>query len=89
MRPSPLEHYNSLAPVMPPNANKIILVDDVVTRGSSAIGAAWRIVEANPDAEVSLFAIARTVRDDDVKNFTDIVTGTITWHGGNSLTREP
>lgn len=89
-RPSPEEHYNSYKPALPIHANSIILVDDVVTRGATALGAAWRILEAIPEVDIKLFAVARTIsQDEEVREFVDPVTGTITHWGSNSLDRRP
>jgi hypothetical protein len=88
-RPSPLEHFASLGPALPVGAGRIILVDDVVTRGSTALGAAWRLLEAMPDVEVALFALARTVPDGAAGGFVDVVRGTIEHGGGNWLERKP
>lgn len=88
-RPSPLEHHGSFAPVLPVRASTIILVDDVVTRGSTALGGAWRILEAMPEANVKLFAMARTVSDGDVDGPVDLVVGTVEHRGGNRLVRSP
>lgn len=88
-RPSPQEHYNSLAPAIPIQSDSIILVDDVITRGSTALGAAWRVLEAMPAATVKVFAMARTLADSKVGEFTDIVAGTIEQQGENFLVREP
>lgn len=88
-RPSPLEHYNSFAPVLPVRASTIILVDDVVTRGSTALGAAWRILDAMPTVNIKLFAMARTVLDGEVRGLVDLVVGTIEQTSSNFLKRTP
>lgn len=60
-RPSPQRHYDSfrvnklLAPTQ-----RVVVVDDVITKGATAIAAASRIKEAMPDVEVSVFALLRT-----------------------------
>ena len=60
-RPSVLTHYDSLeADSLLHVGSRIVLVDDVVTKGSTAIAAASRLAEAYPDAEISLFALIRT-----------------------------
>jgi predicted amidophosphoribosyltransferase len=56
-----LDHYASFGPALPLRAGRIILVDEVVTRGSTALGAAWRLLEAMPDVSIMLLALARTV----------------------------
>lgn len=88
-RPSPLAHYESFAPVLPARTSTIILVDDIVTRGATALGAAWCILDAMPEVSVKLFAMARTMRDDEVRGLVDLVVGTITQEGPNFLKRAP
>ena len=39
---------------------KLTLVDDVLTKGSTAIGAAWRILHELPQADVKVFSVFRT-----------------------------
>ena len=87
-RPSPRDHYSSFRAV-PVKAERIILVDDVVTRGSTALGAAWRLLEVMPVAQVKLFAVARTMRDHEVRGSIDIVLGTIELQSPNYLLRSP
>lgn len=63
-RPTPTIHYESLkvsSSLFPPEI--IILVDDVVTRGSSFLAGAARIQEAFPNAKITAFAAMRTVSD--------------------------
>lgn len=60
-RPTPLEHYKTMAVkalIDPPQ--KIILVDDVITKGATFAGAAARLAEAFPKADIRAFAMART-----------------------------
>lgn len=87
-RPTPQEHYESLAVLYPIRADRIILVDDVITRGSTALGAAWRIFEAMPGTEIKVFAIARTLPAEEVNGIVDIQIGTIQL-SGESLHRTP
>jgi hypothetical protein len=60
-RPGIPEHYASfIAHQRIDVSDRILLVDDVVTKGSTAIAAASHIIEAYPDASVHLFAVIRT-----------------------------
>ena len=62
-RPNATRHYESMTVEVPMHEaapTSILLVDDVVTRGATAMGAAARLHEAFPDAAIQLFAIART-----------------------------
>lgn len=61
-RPTPTQHYNSMAiegNLTPPK--KIILVDDIITRGSTIIAAANRLLDVFPSARISAFAAIRTI----------------------------
>lgn len=87
-RPSPAEHLKSFSRVLPVQPPKIVLVDDIITRGSTALAAAWAILEAMPEAEVKSFAIARTIGDEPA-DIVDIVVGKVVHEGGNFLHREP
>ena len=44
-----------------PPPEKFLLVDDIVTRGATLFGAANRLLEAFPKAQVRAFAAMRTV----------------------------
>jgi hypothetical protein len=88
-RPSPEEHYASLAAGLPPQAERVILVDDVITRGASAMGAYWRLLDILPSAEIHLFAIARTVQDEAPEEAIDCVLGSVVYQGNNWLERNP
>ncbi len=89
-RPSPREHYDSLEMLLaPPTAKAIVLVDDVITRGATALGAAWRILEGMPEVDVKVFAIARTVPAEQATRLVDIQVGTIELKGTNWITRTP
>lgn len=60
-RPTPREHYDSMkVKALIEAPDKIVLVDDVITKGATFAGAAVRLMEAFPEAEVRAFAMART-----------------------------
>lgn len=62
-RPSAHDHYNSMAVDAPLGwPPRLLLVDDVVTKGASLIGAASRLREAAPHSEIVAFAMVRTLR---------------------------
>ena len=87
-RPSPKEHLKSFAPVLPIKGRCFLLVDDIITRGSTALAATWAILKVMPDADVTAFAVARTVWEKP-QEIVDIVVGEVVHNGGNSLRREP
>lgn len=60
-RPTVDKHYASLlAHARVDVTDRIVLVDDVITKGATAIAAASRLEETYPDAEIALFAAIRT-----------------------------
>lgn len=83
-RLDPQEHYDSMA-VSSPNifmGETIVLVDDFVTRGSTLIGAASRITESFPKANVVAFVIVRTVYSHLLEKLIAPCLGTITCENG-------
>jgi len=42
---------------------QILLVDDIITRGATALGAANKLAEAFPLAQIRAFAAMRTISD--------------------------
>ena len=64
-RPKAIDHYNSLSVETLSKADEILLVDDVVTRGATIIGAANRLADVFPNARIRAFAVIRTVTDPD------------------------
>ncbi len=78
-RPTPTDHFESLA--VQGNlgsAEDIVLIDDIVTRGHTMIGAANRLLEAFPSARICAFAAMRTVSDwMDFSHIYDPKTGSI------------
>lgn len=61
-RPKVTTHFESLAvqgTMTPPD--DVLLIDDIVTRGATLLGAANRLLDAFPNARVRAFAAMRTV----------------------------
>ena len=82
-RPTVQQHYQSFA-VIPSStpAKKIVLVDDVITKGRTLAAAAMRLQEAFPNAEVRAFALVRTMGFVlDVPRLFDPCQGEIRWDG--------
>jgi len=77
-RPSAEEHYATIAvaPTLLTPA-RVLLVDDVVTRGATLLGAASRIQEAFPECELRGFALVRTESFDEVTAVRDPRVGII------------
>ena len=68
-RPSPEQHAASLRcqsrPASPPT--RITIVDDIVTRGSTLLGAAWVLTELVPQATIRALAVVRTMTGADIE----------------------
>ncbi|MBL8144457.1 MAG: hypothetical protein JNM38_25300 [Acidobacteria bacterium] len=63
-RPTVQEHVASLhAQASVDVEDVVVLVDDVVTRGSTILGCAWRLADVMPKVTIRAFAFARTLRD--------------------------
>jgi hypothetical protein len=96
-RPSVREHYESFAIVRGANtaavqrhtAAKIVLVDDVITKGRTLLAAAARLQAEWPHADIRAFAMIRTVGF--VPRMTQLLElchGVVRWAGGDAR-REP
>ncbi len=71
-RPTAYEQYRTMGVTsMLTEPKEILLVDDVVTRGATFLGAASRLAEACPHAHIRAFAAMRTVSN--VSEFHNIV----------------
>jgi len=63
-RPSPTEQYQSMGvqgTVSDLKPKQIVMIDDIVTRGSTFLGAANRLWEVFPEAQIWAFAGMRTI----------------------------
>ncbi len=89
-RPSPQEHYSSMSVSKSiSDFRKAILVDDVVTRGSTFLGSANRLIEYFPKVDIKCFAAIRTVSNpSDFVNWFKPVKGQID-SSLNGATRRP
>ncbi|MBI1379902.1 MAG: hypothetical protein GC161_02295 [Planctomycetaceae bacterium] len=68
---------------------RLVVVDDVVTKGATLLASALRLQEAFPTAEVRCFAMVRTLgREPDVPQVLDPCVGEIRWDG-EDVWREP
>jgi len=85
-RPTVAEHYTSFA-VEPGQVRleRIVLVDDVVTKGRTLLAAAARMREAFPVADIRAFALIRTMGlVPGVEHLLDPCVGEITWRCGDA-----
>jgi hypothetical protein len=89
-RARPLEHFESLRvdrTLLEPD--ELLLIDDVVTRGATLLGAASRLHEAFPRARIRAFAVVRTISNpEEFVGMLAPVIGRISLRAGNAF-REP
>jgi predicted amidophosphoribosyltransferase len=85
-RPTVNVHYESFSMerlAVPPA--KIVLVDDVVTKGRTLLAAASRVHEAFPSAQIRAFALVRTMGlSSGVQQLLDPCLGEIRWKAGDA-----
>jgi hypothetical protein len=61
-RPKAYQHYASLeVQKMLSESKEILLVDDIVTRGATILGAANKLIDVYPEAHIRAFAAMRTI----------------------------
>lgn len=89
-RPKTIQHYDSLQvreSLLEPK--EIVLVDDVITRGATVMGAVNILLEAFPKALIRVFVAMRTTSDPDkFSKIIDPCVGTISLVGEDTF-REP
>jgi len=85
-RPKAIQHYNSMkVKELLFNPKEIILIDDVITRGATTLGAVNKLIDAFSNARIRVFAVMRTISNPD--EFSEIIqpcTGTILLLGDNT-----
>jgi hypothetical protein len=89
-RPKPGEHYESIeCRKMVADRSSLCLIDDVITKGSTLLGAAARLQKTFPGANVSAFALVRTLGFvEDIATILEPAIGTIILRGDEAV-REP
>ena len=90
-RPTVWQHYASLAlgPVPKPEPQTLVLVDDVVTKGRTLLGAAACLSARLPHADIRACALIRTLGfASGVDRLIEPCEGLVYWAGGDAR-REP
>lgn len=90
-RPTALEHFQTMGVVQTiSRPEEIILVDDIVTRGATLLGAANRLLDSYPDARVRAFVAIRTQSNSfNFRNDKEPRVGMITLQRDGSTFRRP
>lgn len=78
-RPLPSEHYESLLVEKSLTmSNKVVLIDDVITRGATLIAAANKLIDTYPKIQILSFAAIRTISNSsEFSRWFDPVRGTV------------
>jgi uracil phosphoribosyltransferase len=85
-RPTVSAHYDSFA-IEPAGGapSRVMLVDDVVTKGRTLLAAAARLQEAFPATEIRAFAMLRTMGlAEGVNHLLEPCVGEIRWRAGDA-----
>jgi predicted amidophosphoribosyltransferase len=90
-RPKAIDHYKSMNVTrILSNPNEIILVEDVITRGATLLGAANLLAEAFPETPIRAFAAMRTISNpDEFSRLYDPCVGTIELQNNGETLRRP
>lgn len=89
-RPRANQHFESMAverSLIRPR--RVVLIDDVVTRGATFLGAASRVQSEIADAEIKAFALMRAITDGEIEGIRAPVVGVIDLDGGGESWRRP
>jgi predicted amidophosphoribosyltransferase len=89
-RPTTREHYESFSFSKPcEQLSKVILVDDVITKGRTLLAAAGRVRDVLPHADVRAFALIRTLgRSASLERLVQECQGVVKWSAGDAR-RDP
>jgi predicted amidophosphoribosyltransferase len=87
-RPTLQDHFDSFSvQVLTPAPTHIVVIDDVITAGTTMLAAAMRVALAYPNAQVRGFAIVRTESSGDITSFQDPTVGTVKPRGLRAVRR--
>ncbi len=89
-RPKPVDHYDSIEGTrMVADRTLLCLIDDVLTKGAAQPGAATRLQQTFPEANIIAFALVRTMGFvEDIDSMVEPAVGTVTLRGDEAV-REP
>jgi predicted amidophosphoribosyltransferase len=87
-RPTVRTHYDSLSVVrgadLPADA-RLLLIDDVVSKGRTLLAGAMRLQDAFPQAHITAFALLRTLGfKDHLQGLLEPCVGQIAWRAGDA-----
>ena len=89
-RPDAFMHYETISAVKVLAAPaRIVVVDDVVTRGCTLLASVSRIAEEYPHSQVSAFALTRAISHGEIDQIPSPAIGTIALHADGSTSRAP
>lgn len=84
-RPTVGAHYDSFSVAAAAVPSRIVLIDDVVTKGRTLLAAAARLKDASPNSEIRAFALLRTMgRIGGVERLLSPCVGEIRWRAGDA-----
>jgi predicted amidophosphoribosyltransferase len=87
-RPTAQRHFETMDVDGLVTSQPVVLVDDVVTRGATMVGAMSRLSAASAKPKIFGFAAARTISEGEVPEVFDPVVGTIDLRNGQTF-RKP
>ena len=89
-RPTLQQHCDSFSVLnLPDVPRRIVLVDDVITKGRTLLAAAAKLQEALPHTDIRAFALVRTMGFlPGVTRFLEPCQGVVRWAGGDAR-RDP
>jgi predicted amidophosphoribosyltransferase len=90
-RPKAVDHYRTIGiqKIFAEEPEEILLIDDVVTRGATLLGAANKLADVFPNAKIRAFAVMRTISvPEEFKAIISPCKGTIQLFGVDTY-REP
>jgi len=72
-------------------SGRLVLVDDVITRGSTLLGCALAIRRAYPEVDIAGFAVSRTLKSEEALPDAMLAPtiGEIEWGYGEGINRSP